>query len=155
MGLDMYLTKRTYIGAEYDHNKISGTVEIFKDGVLIPIDFKKVTYINETAGYWRKANAIHSWFVENVQEGEDDCKEYDVSMSQLEALLNECKKVLANKSKAPKILATKPGFFFGNQEYNEGYFEDIQDTVKFIEELLKYKTDKGYLPFDVSYCASW
>lgn len=30
--------------------------------------------INENIGYWRKANAIHQWFVDNVQDGEDDCQ---------------------------------------------------------------------------------
>ncbi len=44
----------------------------------------KVTYIIEDCGYWRKANGIHAWFVQNVQEGEDDCKEYYVSQSKLE-----------------------------------------------------------------------
>ena len=29
--------------------------------------------IIEQVGYWRKANQIHNWFVENVQDGEDDC----------------------------------------------------------------------------------
>ena len=24
--------------------------------------------------YWRKANAIHSWFVENCQDGVDECQ---------------------------------------------------------------------------------
>ena len=30
-------------------------------------------HIAEQVGYWRKANAIHQWFVDNVQDGEDDC----------------------------------------------------------------------------------
>ena len=29
--------------------------------------------IMEMVGYWRKQNAIHNWFVENVQDGIDDC----------------------------------------------------------------------------------
>ncbi len=31
----------------------------------------EVTTIREEVLYWRKANAIHQWFVENVQGGED------------------------------------------------------------------------------------
>ena len=46
-------------------------------------------------GYWRKANQIHRWFVENVQDGTDDCGEYEVSKEQLEELLDICREVLA------------------------------------------------------------
>jgi len=41
----------------------------------------------EEVGYWRKANAIHKWFVDNVQNGEDDCQRYDVTPAQLTELL--------------------------------------------------------------------
>lgn len=44
--------------------------------------------------YWRKANMIHSWFVENVQYGEDDCKTYEVSLETLARLRDVCKEVL-------------------------------------------------------------
>lgn len=44
-------------------------------------------------GYWRKANAIHQWFVENVQYGEDNCHRYRVEKSDIEKLLETCKKV--------------------------------------------------------------
>lgn len=49
------------------------------------------SYIAEEIGYWRKANAIHKWFVDNVQDGEDDCGYYEVNKEQLEELLNICK----------------------------------------------------------------
>ena len=42
---------------------------------------------------WRKANQIHNWFVENVQNGKDDCGTYEVSKEQLETLLDICKNV--------------------------------------------------------------
>ena len=25
-------------------------------------------------GYWRKVNAIHNWFIENLTDGEDNCQ---------------------------------------------------------------------------------
>ena len=46
--------------------------------------------IEEEVGYWRKANAIHKWFVDNVQDGIDDCGYYEVSQEQLENLLHIC-----------------------------------------------------------------
>lgn len=94
MGLDMHLNKRIYIGAEYDHNNVKGNINITKGDREININSNKVSYVIEEAIYWRKANAIHKWFVENVQDNIDDCNEYDVSRAQLESLLNDCKSIL-------------------------------------------------------------
>jgi hypothetical protein len=56
---------------------------------------ERIKSIIEEVAYWRKANHIHKWFVDNVQEGEDDCGDYSVSREQLQDLLNTCKTVLA------------------------------------------------------------
>ena len=71
MGLDMYLFK----------------VKKNKD---MPVD--EITYGDEIA-YWRKANQIHNWFVNNVQNKNDDCRTYNVSEQKLTDLLNTCKLV--------------------------------------------------------------
>lgn len=94
MGLDMYLSKKIYVGANYEHNKVEGVIELTKDSKPLQVNLKKVKYIEEEAAYWRKANQIHKWFVDNVQNGEDDCGEYDVSNTQLQELVDLCKKVL-------------------------------------------------------------
>ena len=52
--------------------------------------------------YWRKANAIHNFFVENVQDGNDDCGEYDVTKSVIEDLAERCDLVLQLLDKCPK-----------------------------------------------------
>ena len=53
--------------------------------------------IMDQVGYWRKANEIHSWFVDNVQDGEDDCRYHrEVTKEVLEELLDVCNKVLAS-----------------------------------------------------------
>ena len=53
--------------------------------------------IMDQVGYWRKANEIHNWFVENVQDGEDDCCYHrEVTKQVLEKLLDVCNKVLAS-----------------------------------------------------------
>jgi hypothetical protein len=49
--------------------------------------------IIEQVGYWRKSNQIHNWFVENVQNGVDDCGAYEVNEYQLQELLDLCKRV--------------------------------------------------------------
>lgn len=48
----------------------------------------------EEVGYWRKANQIHNWFVEHVQDGEDDCRYHnEVTKEDLEELLDLCEKI--------------------------------------------------------------
>lgn len=51
--------------------------------------------ISDEVAYWRKANAIHQWFVDNVQDGIDDCDyHHEVTEWKLRQLLETCKRVL-------------------------------------------------------------
>ena len=75
MGLDMYLNRR------HKGNTSSGVM------------------------YWRKANAIHKWFVDRVQGGVDDCSEYQVSSAQLIELRDTCKQVLDGSKLVPGQVA--------------------------------------------------
>ena len=54
-----------------------------------------------TIASWRKANHIHKWFVDNIQDGIDNCGTYEVTKEQLEELLDICKEVV-DKSKLVK-----------------------------------------------------
>jgi hypothetical protein len=96
MGLDMYLEKRVFIGAQYEHRQVKGTIDLEAEGVKIPINFKRVSEIVEVVAYWRKANQIHKWFVDNVQDGNDNCADYYVAPEQLEELLALCVDIKAN-----------------------------------------------------------
>lgn len=88
------------------------------------------------AMYWRKVNAIHQWFVENVQDNADDCEEYPVSREQLTTLLELCELVANNPNEASNVLPTQEGFFFGGTEYDEWYFDNIKRTVEELRALL-------------------
>lgn len=86
--------------------------------------------IIEQVGYWRKANEIHNWFVENVQDGIDDCDyHHEVTEEMLELLRSTCKAVI----KASKLVNGKIecGYTFddnGNRVYS---YEDgliIEDS---------------------------
>ena len=58
---------------------------------------KKFGYarIMDQVGYWRKANAIHNWFVKNVQGCVDDCNYHrEVTKMDLMCLRDICKTVL-------------------------------------------------------------
>lgn len=151
MGLDMYLTKRVYIGANYEHRNITGEVNIRQgnDNKPIIVNFNKVTEIIEEAAYWRKANQIHKWFVDNCSNGVDNCEEVYVSTEQLKTLLDTCKKVNENHELASELLPTQSGFFFGGTDYDEGYYHDIEYTINILETILKDNSGDFY------YRASW
>ena len=52
--------------------------------------------IMDEVGYWRKANQIHAWFVDHVQDGEDDCDyHHEVTKKILEELRDTCIEVLS------------------------------------------------------------
>lgn len=106
----------------------------------------------EEVGYWRKANQIHYWFVQNIQNGEDDCRSYLVTKENLQCLYDLCGKVLTNNSSAPELLPTTPGFFFGSLAYDYFYEMEISQTYSLIENLLKtFHFDSHYL----IYTSSW
>ena len=150
MGLDMYLEKRTYV-RQWDFQKPEEqyNVEVTKGGEPANIKSERVTHICEELGYWRKANQIHHWFVENVQDGVDNCGEYAVSKAELEELLDLCKQVQSDHSQAEELLPSASGFFFGETDYDEWYYKDIDHTIQILEEALSDTTADYY------YSSSW
>jgi hypothetical protein len=100
--------------------------------------------------YWRKANAIHRWFVDTCQDGNDDCRQSYVSREQLQKLLETCKAVLADRTKADELLPTQDGFFFGPTEYDHVYFADVADTATQLENVLELDDS-----WDFCYSSSW
>ena len=100
----------------------------------------------------RKANAIHAWFVENCQEGRDECQETWVGREQLQALVEVCKQVLSDKKKAAELLPSASGFFFGSTEYDEWYYQDVEYTVTRLEKVL---ADPALQKCDFYYQSSW
>ena len=154
----MYLHKKTYIGNQYrdPSQQIKLLIPENQKNASFPIKKgrikeEKIVEITTEVAYWRKTNAIHKWFVDNVQNGEDDCKEYRVNKEQLKKLLKTVQKVLSDPEKlGPKLLPTQEGFFFGETEYNKWYIEDLEYTEKVLEELLK----EDYLD-EITYSSSW
>ena len=156
MGLDMYLSKKTYV-KQWEHKGDDNyQVEVTQKGEPVShIKSERISYIEEEIGYWRKSNQIHNWFVQNVQNGIDNCGTYFVGKEQLEELLELCKQILANNQLAEELLPSASGFFFGSTEYDEWYFNDLTHTVQIIESLLSEQNDRGYINGDIYYQSSW
>jgi hypothetical protein len=154
MGLDMYLSKKTYVKNWSFHKEEEKHSISVKMGGKSRKDIKpkRISYIIEEMIYWRKANAIHNWFVENCQEGVDNCQEVYVSREQLEELVSICEQVV--KTKDTSLLETKSGFFFGGTEYDEYYFDECKRTAKTIRSILAEESPKGWRG-EFYYEASW
>jgi hypothetical protein len=123
MGLDQYLNKKIYIGNQYRKPE-EKTKVVSPDG---HVKEDKVKYIIEEAGYWRKANAIHNWFVKHVQGGEDDCKEYYVSHDDLAELLETVKKVLKSSPLVDGTINNGYSFVDGIKTYNTSEGKVMKD----------------------------
>lgn len=92
--------------------------------------------ISDQIGYWRKANQIHIWFVKNIQNGKDDCGDYEVSEQRLRELLELCKEV-CNKA-VMTIAPVKNGYTFNENSERVYKYEDGAQIVnpEDIEDLL-------------------
>jgi hypothetical protein len=161
MGLDMYLQRRKDMSREafadaYDE-KLSGVI------------------------YWRKANAIHKYFVDHgalENMGKPDVGYYYISKEHLLNLLEritaildgekhtdtdtyfdavEMKKVSdeveynLNKELAVEILPTESGFFFGSTDYDYWYYRNLVRTSQLIKAELAAAPDNEIW----YYYASW
>jgi len=152
MGLDMYLDKETYVkNWDFQKSEEKHEITIKKGGEVVEdINPTKIKFIVEEVGYWRKANAIHNWFVQNIQDGVDNCQRSYVSRKELQQLLTLVEKILDDHSLAAKLLPTQSGFFFGGTEYDEWYFKDLEDTKRILTEVLSFPATS-----DFYYHASW
>ena len=177
----MYLYKSTYIGANWEHREVKASIDLtIGEKQITHIKPNRISTIEEMVMVWRKANQIHGWFVQNCQDGVDNCARYCVSREQLEELLDTCKRVEVIISKSEKtttyvdawdggkvekvekakyhceeeiaeLLPPTPGFFFGNYEIDDWYLGDIQDTIEGLTKLLSEDDES----VDYYYQSSW
>ena len=158
MGLDMYLSAEKYVGG-WNHSKDEEKSRF--NEILEVVDMKDVVtmespgiHVRVNVAYWRKANAIHAWFVRELAGGVDECQPIYVSHEDLQKLVDLCNFAImayaAGKvEQAGRLLAPQAGFFFGDTSIDQYWLEDLQYTVKTLEPLLKLKDASFY------YQASW
>ena len=114
MGLDMYLKAEKYVSG-YDHNGAEARMKY--EQVLASVGFdgfrcegSPSATISFTVAYWRKANQIHNWFVENHMDGNQDGNDPELSRKDLIVLRDLCNRLLTE-------LQTEPGQVFNGKTY--------------------------------------
>lgn len=173
MGLDMYLYARKYVsGVNYGRDGDGGFQVLLNrelDTIIEPLGLNRKDLDQDTPSaiigvkvlQWRKANHIHNWFVDNVQDGEDNCKDHYVSREKLEELLSTLGEVLDihydRHNGDPDItvedlLPTAEGFFFGGTEYDDYYWSEVERTYEEVNALLN---NEKFNNFDFEYSSSW
>ena len=169
MGLDQYLNvSQSESNWNFEVDKRGENDKYNKILDIMGLDKAKLEHhpsvtIEYTAIYWRKANQIHGWFVDNLGEGEDTCQEMYVPREALVELQSECAKLLSAKATlddeavkelAAEVLPPMGGFFFGTYEIDEWYWRDIQHTYDSLTELLS-EIPEGSWDHRITYQASW
>jgi hypothetical protein len=146
MGLDMYLNAKRFLW----HSEEALADNIKRNFPDLP-EHMKILEVTVEAMYWRKANAIHKWFVDRVQGGEDNCGEFEVSLEQLEKLLSVIDEVLDNPDRAGELLPPAAGFFFGSRDMDDWYWEELKNTQSKLQELFT----RDWNQWQFCYRASW
>ena len=162
MGLDQYLTAKKYV-SKWDYSEGFDSKFItqeFQD--LLPMDTPDITKHGQFAGitieypvgYWRKANAIHNYFVLTLGGGVDECQEMYVPRETLSDLRERCQDVIKSanmEQMAQEVgLETVSGFFFGDTSYDDWYKEDLKLTIEIIDHVLTLPEE-----YSIHYQASW
>lgn len=86
-------------------------------------------------GYFRKVNFLVKYF-KNLGFDVEHQIPLRIYKENIEDLLTRCDQVLKDNSKASNLLPTMSGFFFGNTEYNEDYFNDVKEVRNYIKDIL-------------------
>lgn len=168
MGLDMYLRARKYV-SDYGYQDAIERDQF--EGILSAINLDRDDICEETpsayvevgVAYWRKANAIHNWFIENLADGVDNCEPVYVNRKDLVTLRDLMDDVLRVKDMqeanpdealptAEDILPTVGGFFFGDTEYDDWYWMQVEYTRDRLATIL---ANPKFADFDFEYRASW
>ena len=126
MGLDMYFSRRTYVGKlkntkdsddRWSERDVDNMELKFDDADLSHVNLKNVRYIEEVFGEFRKFNALHGYVVDNFASGVDNCQTIYLDIDDLIQIHEMLSLVKESLSIGDKVIAesnttTKRRFLF-------------------------------------------
>lgn len=159
MGLDIYFHKTKRTEWERFQNEMAA-YENLPENEQNNID----TYRNfgpEEIGYFRKVNFLMSFF-----NYDGNCEYKEITRERLQALRDACAEIakmepvrvevtqyssggtaeakdysLADKERCAELLPTQSGFFFGNTDYDQWYFQDVKEVLVWVDGVLSDLAD--------------
>ena len=98
MGLDVYISKKIFIGAMYRSCGITGEIRLFRNGREIPVVLENVSYIIEQIYHGRKTWWLLEWLNRGLPEDlSGDGEDREISREVLTRLCRGCSEVLSHK----------------------------------------------------------
>lgn len=135
MGLDIYYLKTKKRGLKKIESKVSGELERELYDLEWHESLKTEHHATEV-GYQRKANFVYAFFENSIDE---DTQVAVASKDEIEELLEKCNLVLEKKSESisEETLPTQSGFFFGGIDYDDWYYDKVNDCKEICEIILR------------------
>ncbi|WP_143393267.1 hypothetical protein [Fimbriiglobus ruber] len=129
MGLDMYLQGEAFFTFEHPNRSLK--------------PFPKQSEMYQL-GYWRKHPNLHGFIVETFANAVDDCKEIELTASDLRRIVQAIKE---------RQLPETTGFFFGKSDPTP---EQTGEDIKIFEAAIVWLESQELAVWrSVSYRASW
>lgn len=179
MGLDMFLTKKTYV-KNWEHTEPENRfdVVVLQNGKPHPkIKSDRISYVCELIGEWRKNEILHDWFMDELGEEEFDNITIDHMKSLLDVLTeveNAFNQITPDRrvihgidilgnplefedyaytfNDLDKHLSIENTYLPTRDEFYQSDFEEIEKTIKILRAEIKSNPDDS-VSYQYSY--SW
>ena len=99
MGLDIYLSKKTFIGAMFRTSKFGGIISLTRRGKPIPIKPERVTYVEEDVYHGKGMYWLQDWLNRELPEAPGNAEEREIDDDLVDRLHQACVEVLAHRNK--------------------------------------------------------
>ena len=154
MGLDIYLSKKTFIGAMFDSRRIGGSINLFKREKKIPIKFRRLAYVIEDIYHGRKTHWLHHWLEIELPETLGNAEGQEISEDLIDRLHKACIEVLEHRDKPDFRVVCKEKLHcdlkpeISEEELNL-FLDEVRDLAKATEP--NEKTDDAVFIVSVSW----
>lgn len=149
MGLDIYFYKVKTEDGQNALNEMQELQELMDNETNeekyneLQEQLADINPFKDEIAYFRKVNLLLSFF-----NYEENCSFKEIDKTDIETLIENCNEVLKDNSKAELLLPTNGGFFFGNTDYNDFYFENIKEVRKTFKKIInKLNEDESIYMF--------
>ena len=160
MGLDQYLKMGIYYSTS-DWSKNKETTKKIQELLPITKNARHGIDIRFCIGYWRKANHIHQWFLDNVYTVPDECQDIYVEKEQLDELIRLCRKIIKvwdDPEQLEDLIPKMSIYFIGEADHFKKWYKyDVFYTIMLLHKAVKLQQQykKNGLWPEFYYQSSW